>query len=318
VTRVHLLGLALLLGATPSLTAHPGRGIVVDSRGRVWFLDTNRDILWRLDGDSLVRIADGVHSDRLVLVGDSAVIAEDYFASALRPRLERIAADTSHPRRGDARNLAEAPLAFLALDRHGNAHFALGGRVLLLAPDDSIRARAGGLAQDVPVAAGFGPDGSLYVVVGNRVWGVAAQGLVFTVSDSGAYEFVSAVAVPSDSGLCVTDYGARRVHVYEGGGGAARVVAWPWYPVGLAAGPDGACYSLERRFRYGGAATLLGWTRDLLGTPRVRRLTPDGGAAVLVVVRRHGLLVPIGTFLVAAAVLMGLGITARRRRRRAA
>lgn len=317
--RARLLALTLLLGAAPSVAAHPGRGIVVDSRGRVWFLDTNRDILWRLDGDTLVRVATGLHSDRLVLVGDSAVTAEDYFVAVLRPRLERIAADSSHPRRGDARSLAEAnPLSFLALDRHGNAHFALAGRVLMLSPDDSVRARAGGLAQDIPVAAGLGRDGSLYVVVGNRVWGVAAQGLVFTVSDTGAYEFVTGVAVPSDSGLCVTDYAARRVHVFDGQGGVARVVAWPWYPVGLAAGPDGACYSLERRFRYGGAATLLDWTRDLLGTPRVRRLSPEGGADVLVVVRRHGLLIPIGTFLVAGALLAGVGVWARRRTRRAA
>lgn len=316
--RSILLTGLVALAAVPPVAAHPGRGIVVDSRGRVWFLDTVRDVLWRVDDGALVPVRRGVHSDRLVLVGDSAVTAEEYFDAVLHPRLERLAADSSHPRRADARGLADAPLAFLAVDRHGNAHFVLHGRVLMLAPDDSIRARAGGLTDEPPVAAGLGADGGLYVVVGNRVWGVAPTGGVFTVSDTGAYAFVSGVAVPSDTVLCVTDYAARTVHVYVGAGGSARAVGWPWYPVGLAAGPDGACYSLERKFRYGGIAGALNWARDLLGTPRVRRLGPGGEADVLVVVRRPGLFVPLLSLLVAGGALLAVWIVARRRTRAAA
>ncbi len=308
----------LALAAAPVLAAHPGRGIVVDSRGRVWFVDTVRDVLWRAEDGALVAVRRGVHSDRLVLVNDSALTAEEYFEGVLQPRLQQLAADSSHPRRADALGLAGTPLAFLAVDRHGNAHFLLHGRVLMLTPDDSIRARAGGLTDEAPVAAGLGADGGLYVVVGNRVWGVAPTAGVFTVSDTGAYEFVSGVAVPSDTVLCVTDYAARTVHVYAGAGGSTRTVAWPWYPGGLAAGPNGACYSLEWKFRYGGETRALAWASDLLGGPRVRRLGPGGDAQVLVVVRRLGVAVPLVTLFAAAGGLFAVWTFARRRTRPAA
>jgi len=315
VRRTILLTVLLALAAVAALAAHPGRGIVVDSRGRVWFLDTVRDVLWREESGALVAVRRGVHSDRLVLVGDSAVTAEEYFEGVLQPRLERLAADSSHPRRADARGLAEAPLAFLALDRHGNAHFVLHGRVLMLTPDDSIRARAGGLTDEAPVAAGLGADGGLYVVVGNRVWGIAATGGVFTVSDTGAYEFVSGVAAPSDTVLCVTDYATGTVHVYAGAQGSGRTVAWPWHPGGLAAGPDGACYSLEWKFRYGGDTRALAWASDLLGSPRVRRLGPGGDARVLVVVRRLGVAAPLVTLFAAGGALLVIWMLQRRRAR---
>ncbi len=314
-----VLAVLLTVSAT-TLAAHPGRGIAVDGRGRIWFVDTARDILWRLDGrDGLVRVAGGMHSDRLFLIGDSAVTAESHFATALVPRFERLRQDMTFPSRGDAVRLAGDPFAFAALDRDGNAYFLLNGSLLVLTPTDSLRERAHGLPLGSAVSASVARDGSVYLVVGNRVWDIPRGGGVRAATDTGAFAFVSAVAARDSAGTCVVDYGARRVHVYGGEGGMVRDVRWPWYPVGAAAGPDGACYVLERRFAYGGLGGVVGgWMRDLLGTPRVRRIDHAGAAETLVVVAHRLTVVPLLTLTLALAGVVGLWLTWRRRGRVAA
>jgi hypothetical protein len=286
----------------------------------VWFVDTARDVLWRLDvRGAVVAVARGPHSDRLLLVGDSAVTAEEYFAAVLVPRLERLRRDERFPSRGDAVRLAADPLTLAALDRDGNAYFLLNGSLLVLTPGDSLRERAHGLPPGSAVSASVARDGSVYVVVGDRVWDIPPEGGVRAVTDSGAFGFVSAVAARDSGGSCIVDYGARRIHVYGGEGGVTRDVRWPWYPAGVAAGPDDACYVLERRFAYAGLSGVLArWTRDLLGTPRVRRVDAAGAAEVLTVVARRLTVVPLLTFATGLAALVALGIAARRRRRVAA
>ncbi len=313
------LVLALLTGLAAPAAAHPGRAIVVDGRGRVWFVDTSRDILWRVDGPGvLVSVASGRHSDRLVLVGDSAVTAEDYFATTLGPRLERLAADSSFPRRGDAVRLAGTPLAFATLDREGNAYFLLNGSLLMLTPDDSLRERTHGLPAGSAVSTSVAPDGSVYIVAGNRIWDVPPGRGVRAATDPGAFEFVSAVAARSGGGTCIVDYGKRSIHVYGDERGTVREVNWPWYPVGTAGAPDGACYVLERRLGYGGAVhALLGWTTKVLGGPRVRLVDASGNATLVVAVGGAGIVWPLATFLVAAGALGGIWALARRLRRAA-
>ena len=299
---------------TAPAAGHPGRGIQVDSRGRVWFIDTTRDILWRLDGGELTLVRRGVHSDRLLLVGDSAVTAEEYHAGVLGPRLQRLAADTSRVGREDAVHLAADPLSFVALDSAENAYFVLMGRALMLTPGDSIVQRAHGLGGAPALAAATRPDGWLYVVVDNRVWEIPTIGTGKPgVTDSTTFRLVSGVAAGDSARVCIADYLGQRVFLYTGETGVTR--GTPWYPVGVAIGPDGACYALERRFQYGGAGRVFDWASDLFGTPRVRRITATGPAEVVAVVRRAGGALPLVTLVLAAAAVVVLAFRVRRRPR---
>jgi hypothetical protein len=315
-SRLASFVVLLLVALAGTAAAHPGRGIRVDTRGRVWFVDTIRDILWRIDAGSLVAVAHDVHSDRLLLVGDSAVTAEQYLATTLGPRLQRMAGDSTHPSRAQAIRLAADSLSFVALDTAGNAYFVIAGHLLVLTPGDSVTQRLHGLpASAHALTAAVRPDGWVYVVIDNRVWELPPTGETRpAVSDTAAFEFVSGLAVGDNARLCVTDYLGRKVHLYEGDTGVTRAVSWPWYPVGAAIGPDGACYVLERRFKYGGIAGALNWAADLLGTPRVRRVDATGAARVVAVVGRGGAVVPVVTLLLA---LLAVTVVWRRARRRA-
>lgn len=302
---------------TARADAHPGRGIQVDSRGRVWFVDTARDILWRLDGGVLTPVRRGVHSDRLFLVGDSAVTAEEYFATTVGPRLARLAADSTNPRHTDAVHLAADTLSLVAVDASGNAYFVFAGRALVLTPTDSIVQRAHGLGGEHALAAATRPDGWLYLVIENRVWEIPTLSTGMpAVTDSTTFKLVSGVAAGDSARVCIADYLGRRVYLYLGDKGITRGTRW--YPVGVAIGPDGACYALERRFQYGGVAGALDWASGLLGTPRVRRIDPAGLTEVVTVVRRGGMLVPILTLALAAVVAALLWRRARRRAQPAA
>lgn len=314
IPRLASLVILLLLALAGAATAHPGRGIQVDGRGRIWFVDTVRDILWRIDGDVLVPVARGVHSDRLLLAGDSGVTAEAYFTAVIGPRLLRLAGDSTNPARADAIHLAADTLSLVALDARGNAYFVIAGRLLVLTPGDSIVQRVHGLPGAHAIAAAVRPDGWVYVVIENRVWELPPIGDVRPmVSDTAAFEFVSAVATADSARVCISDYLGRRVHLYQGDKGVTREVRWPWYPTGVAAGPDGACYVLERRFRYGGISGALNWAADLLGTPRVRRVEADGRAVVVAVVGQGGALLPVLTLILAVVAVTLVWRRARRR-----
>ena len=316
IARLASLVILFVLAFGRQAIGHPGRGIQVDSRGRVWFVDTVRDILWRIDGDVLVPAARGVHSDRLLLVGDSGVTAEQYFTAVIGPRLLRLAGDSTHPMRADAIHLAADTLSLVAVDAPGNAYFVIAGRLLVLTPGDSIVQRVHGLPGAHALAAAVRPDGWVYVVIENRVWELPPIGDTRPmVSDSAAFEFVSGVATADSARVCIADYLGRRVHVYQGDKGVTRDVRWPWYPVGVAAGPDGACYTLERRFQYGGMAGALNWAADLLGTPRVRRIDAEGQAVVVAVVGQSGALLPVLTLVLAAVAVTLMWRRARRRAR---
>lgn len=316
IPRLASLVILSLLALAGPATAHPGRGIQVDARGRIWFVDTVRDILWRIDGDVLVPVARGVHSDRLLLVGDSGVTAEQYFTAVIGPRLLRLAGDSTRPSRADAIHLAADTLSLVALDARGNAYFVIAGRLLVLTPGDSIVQRVHGLPGAHALAAAVRPDGWVYVVIENRVWELPPIGDVRPmVSDSAAFALVSGVAAADSARVCISDYQGRRVHLYQGSKGVTREVRWPWYPVGVAAAPDGACYVLERRFQYGGIAGALNWAADLLGTPRVRRIDADGRAVVVAVVGHRGVLLPVLTLVLAALAVTLLWSRARRRTR---
>ena len=83
---------------------------------------------------------------------------------------------------------------------------------------------------------------------------------------------------------------------------------WPWIPTGVAVA-GGDVYLLERAGDYYGRTLppfmLIPAVADLLGSPRVRRLAPNGAAATLVGVRRRGVVLLLLGSLVAGVGLVG-------------
>jgi hypothetical protein len=61
------------VGFTPAV-AHVGSGISIDSSGRVYFADTIRNVVWRIEADgSLTRVAGDVHTNVLHVTDDESI-----------------------------------------------------------------------------------------------------------------------------------------------------------------------------------------------------------------------------------------------------
>src|SRR5574341_321320 len=79
--RPTTLVVVCLLAPLGAASAHPGRGLIVDSRGRVYFLDAIHNRLWRWDATGgLTSLLSGIHSDHLLLgPGDTVYAGHDYY-----------------------------------------------------------------------------------------------------------------------------------------------------------------------------------------------------------------------------------------------
>jgi len=221
--------------------AHPGRAINVDPAGRVYFIDTIRNRLWRVERDGrLTLIKDGVHSDALILgsAGELYAAHDYYDGTAFRTRWWRVTAS-------------------------GTVTPALAGEV----PAHDARPKD-----------------------------VDAQGNRYEADD--AHHLVRRIAPRGE----VTTVLRLR---------------WPWYPTGVAVGPAGAVYVLERNGDYHGfwgAVNSLRPIAQLTGNPRIQVITPDGKTRSLVTLGHPGL----GLLLAAAlATMPTLGYIRWWRRRRA-
>ncbi len=195
--------------------AHVGRAIAVDRQGRVYFVDTIRNRLWRIERDGrLTLVQGGIHSDTLLLSssGELYVQGAYYDGVAFRSTWWRIPA-------------SGRPVAIAA--------------TLVPARDTLPKA-------------------------------VDARGNVFTA-----------------------DYGQQIVQRIDPDGQITTVarVSWPWHPTGVAVGPGGEVYVLERNGNYRnlwGAVVNVAPVADLFGNPRVQMIAPDGRVTTLVTVAgRH-------------------------------
>ncbi len=227
-TLACLLATALAGRTSEPATAHVGSAITVDGAGRVYFIDTTRDLVWRLErSGALEVVAEGIHANAIsVAVGGALTYPPDTL--------------------------------FQAVAWDGSVFRAASHRILRVAADGSTSVFAG---DSLP---GY-RDGPAHHARFARILGLA---------------------VDSEGRLLVVDYGARSLRRVDTQGMVASVLRsrWPWRPTGVAVWND-EIYILERwGDYYFGPSQLL--TRvpgvaGLVGHPRVRRLDPDSGRAVV-------------------------------------
>ena len=92
---------------------------------------------------------------------------------------------------------------------------------------------------------------------------------------------------------------------------------WPWVPVGVAFAGNNL-YVLERMGNPYGPSTGLevSTLADRLGSPRVRKVSPDGAITTLIVVKGNRSLAVIIVPLVLAAAVISVWLMRRRRAKR--
>jgi hypothetical protein len=278
---------------------HPSSGIVVDTRGQVYFQDIGGRAIWKIDAHGRV----SKYFDRL---GGHwmALDVNGSLARANIPHFKRITPDGETP----ALVVADGGSP-IAVNRDGGLYYLCGfSRTEPMAPGGSLIGRispegkptvfASGLKTTVEKLNGItglaaGPDRCLYAACPSAVLKVGPDATVSTLVnpitvDDCDEDFPDGnpnFPLPALRGLAVDSNGT----VYAAATGCHRVVriaqdgkvqvvlkcARPWSPTGVAV-DRGDLYVLEYTNANGGPAD--GWT------PRVRKLARDGKVTTLVTI----------------------------------
>ena len=280
--RWTLLPLALFLLPLTSL-AHPGIGIVMDSRGNVYYTDLKQ--VWRPapDGKNMV-VVPNVHTHELYLDAQDNLYGEHlwYEGDATKKwghRVWRLSLDgkltDATPARTGFRDDYE-DFSFVR-DRAGNMFWAARGKQTV------IRMRSSdGRIHNLSGRAGFrdvrwitaSPDGAVYLIDDADLRRVAPNGAVTTVARNLKERISTQLFVQDRHALMglwqdrpgnvyVAVYGARKVIKIAPDGKVTVVVqsSFPWSPTGGMFAPNGDLWLLEY---------------SLTNAVRVRRITHDG------------------------------------------
>lgn len=288
---------AALVIATSTVVAHPGSGIVVDSQGHVYFMDTGRGV-WKLD-----------RQGRLTLLFTAA-----YHWAALDEK--------GHFARSGALG---------NFDRGSFERVSLAGAVpgLIVSSDYPIVTGNDGALYYVPFSAGgprelirrlpngqrsvfallpsdagpkpmqwvngitAGPDGVLYVTDNDAVRRIGRNGAVSTfresfklaecadpLPDTPKLPYLRGLAVASDGTVYAAASGCRAVIAIPAKGPVQILLKAerPWSPTGVAVfGRD--IYVLE--YIHTSGDNRKEWI------PRIRRIAPDGTITTLATVQRR-------------------------------
>jgi sugar lactone lactonase YvrE len=296
-----LVILAVCLLRPAPATAHPGSGIVVDAKGRIFFVYSGHGVMQIEPDGSLTCInpSRGGHWLCLDPEGSFSRTQPKYF--------ERISADGSKP----AIIFADGG-APIAVCRDGNLYYGSGVdnlneskpgglTVARLTPDGTSTALSPDLAK---IFARFnegvtglapGPDGSLYVASPSGVFKVAMNGAVTTIvhpvvvpdCDEDPPDHDPSRHTPFLRGLAVDSSGTIFAPATSCHGVVKitpdRVISVilkserPWSPTAVAL-HDSDVYILEYTNANGGPNEGNGWL------PRVRKLGHDGRLTTLVTV----------------------------------
>jgi hypothetical protein len=254
------LGFLSFLLIAQSAGAHEGWGIVADERGRVFFTDLARNIVWRLDPDgSLVAVLENVHSHALVTIGDGSVYGAHVDLTEPTGSVWRIGPDGRvHTLLPPTRDVPLGLESFL-IDTDGTLYSAIGwapeGRVSLL------RRKPGGLVERV--AEGFtgidgmawAPDGAILLTDGPyvkrvrlaaRTDGGADENTVETLGGGALTEThwdadLMGVTTDGSGGAFVADFSGGRVLAVGRQSGVALEYGsnFPWAPTGIARDANG-------------------------------------------------------------------------------
>src|SRR5262245_24915667 len=182
-----LLGLLILLSFVATATAHPGVGIVQDSRGNVFFTDLKQVCKITPDGRKSVAVAD-VHTHELCLDAKDNLYGEHlwYEGDATKKWGHRVWCRKPD---GTVTDVIPAREGFLnddsfVRDRAGYRYWADRGAQTVIkrrSPDGKITAHATAAFRDVRWMTAT-PDGALYLIDGGDLRRVAPDGKVTTVA----------------------------------------------------------------------------------------------------------------------------------------
>ena len=273
----------LLLGS--SALAHPGIGIVMDSRGNVYYTDLKQ--VWKITREGKKTIAvPGVHTHELYLDAHDNLYGEHlwYEGEATKKwghRVWRLSPD------GKLSDIIPARTGFrddyedcsFVRDRAGNMYWAARGAHTIIR-----KCAPGGNPTDLTHGAEFrdvrwmtvSADGVVYLVDGADLRRVAPDGTVVTVA-SGLKEraytqlFVNEPHVlmglwlDGQQNVHLAVYGARLVKKITPAGlvSVAARSSFPWSPTGGMFAPNGDLWLLEY---------------SITGAARVRRIAKDGSS----------------------------------------
>ena len=251
---------ALLLVSAP-LDAHEGWGIASTPSRRIFFTDTARNIVWRLDPDGAVAAAlENTHSHALVTIADGSVYGAHAHEREPAGSVWRIDdGGTVHELLAPARDSALGFRSFL-IDTDGTMYSAIRwapeGRVTLLRrrTDGIIERVAGGFSSIGGMA--WAPDGAIFLTDGPHVKRVTLDGAVevigggpLTEARSGAgaaarggrASGLMGLTTDGSGGVFVADFaGGRILDVGRRAGVAVEYVSnYPWAPTGVARDADG-------------------------------------------------------------------------------
>ena len=292
--RHQLAAIVVVLCGSASLLAHPGSGIAVDRRGRVYFADTGGGV-WKIDTDR-----------RLTRVNDSrfhwlALDADGRFAAGRMPTSsfgDFVRASADPP----IVSSSDFPIAFggdgaLYYSERGRADRRVQLVRWTAAGERSVFAVLPATTERGPLewinGLTAGPGGSLYYSENTAIRRVSAGGEISTaavnVTVSGCVEipgnepdtgaFLRGLAVTTDGTIYVAAAGCGAVLKINPRGEVTPVLRTtsPWSPTAVAvAGND--VYVLE--YLHTVQEDRQAWI------PRVRLLQADGTAVLLATVSR--------------------------------
>jgi sugar lactone lactonase YvrE len=302
--------LVLCLMVAARASAHPGSGIVVDSQGRVFFVETgNPDarfpgFIWRVDAQGKLTSVHRTGGHWLTLDAKGSFAHADlteWFRQRRTPWLQRTEAQDSGPA------LVQADGCPIVINRDGNLYYAsgespeLGGgsQITRLSPEGRLTLIVPNLAETSKRLGGIkgltaGPDGALYVAYPRAVQRITMDGKATMLADSLVLSecdadlppgetgpFLRGLAVDSRGGVYVAATGCRCVARVTPDGQVSTVLKAerPWSPTGVAVhGED--IYVLE--YSNANSANRGDWL------PRVRKFGRDGKVTTLVTISRQG------------------------------
>lgn len=296
----------------PVAEAHIGAGIVADREGRVYFLDTMRGHVWMVDAaGQLKSLAEHKHGDALILGADGNLYCEDVISGGVwKITPQGVATEVLSKAQ---RSAIVGWTYLLTVGPDGSFYFVSGypdqvrlskispsGKASMLA--GSTRGTADGPAREAQFrevrAAAWGADGTLYLIDGDSIRKLSADGIVSTLAggpDEGfadgagpaaRFHHPSGLALDAQGNVFVADYDNHKVRKISPSGEVSTVegAGQDWTPVGVAVA-GGELYVLERFGAYNGPSMFFTWVADFLGNPRVRRISPGGNAVLLAKVR---------------------------------
>lgn len=303
----------LIVVAAENGNAHPATGIVVDSKGQLYFSDL--ETIWKIDRQgklSQVRAGlNGRHVHELSIDAQDNVYGADVsYAPATQKWITSVWKITPEGKVIYLQEESDHPVSGMSiwLDRAGNMYSIdqnnhTKTRTLLLrrTPDGVVSTLAGSAyghadGQGTTAKFGsvggmfFGADGNLYLSDGAYVRRVTMDGNVSTLGRDlttrtsedrpalfgGSHSSLTGLTVDSGGNIYVADAGNRRLLKisYDGKVSIVYRADPPYFPNGVFAAPSGDVYVME---------VGLTLPNTSFG-PRVRRISPNGKNEVIATV----------------------------------